>query len=147
MTIMAGSDADMPAIPDPDIGMDLDLEPVAESPEQEAEELPWGNDPATATWAPMMAEVNTALQHTRITLTIFALIDLRAQLALSLSSSPPHRQPRALDIFPVERNVPSVEEKQRALRQSVQLPLNNNRYRPFSNRSSQIRSRHSVSGH
>jgi hypothetical protein len=61
MTIMAGSEVDMPAVPDPNIGMDLDLEPVSESPEREAEELPWGNDPATATWAPMMAEVNNTV--------------------------------------------------------------------------------------
>jgi hypothetical protein len=68
MTIMTGSEADMPAIPDPNIGVDLDLEPVAESPEQE-EELPWGNDPATATWAPMMAEVNISPLYTHATLT------------------------------------------------------------------------------
>jgi hypothetical protein len=61
MTINTGSET---AIPDPNIGMDLDLEPVAESPEQEEEELPWGNDPATASWAPMMAEVNTSLTPT-----------------------------------------------------------------------------------
>jgi hypothetical protein len=60
MTIMTGLEIDSPMIPDPNAGMDLDLEAVAESPEEETEELPWGNDPATATWAPMMAEVNSA---------------------------------------------------------------------------------------
>lgn len=65
MTIMTGSE--MPEAPDPNIGMDLD--PVAESPEQEAEELPWGNDPATATWAPMMAEVTYSARSTYYPLT------------------------------------------------------------------------------
>jgi hypothetical protein len=58
MTIMTGLEVDSPVIPDPNAGMELDLEPVAESPEDNTEELPWGNDPATATWAPMMAEVS-----------------------------------------------------------------------------------------
>jgi hypothetical protein len=62
MTLMTGLNMDSPAVPDPSIGLELDLEPVVESPdeEEEEEELPWGNDPATATWAPMMAEVNSS---------------------------------------------------------------------------------------
>jgi hypothetical protein len=64
MTIMSGLEDDTPAIPDPNIGMELDLQPVVESPEAETEDLPWGNDPATATWAPMMAEVTTLRQAT-----------------------------------------------------------------------------------
>ncbi|KAH7381579.1 hypothetical protein BKA66DRAFT_119699 [Pyrenochaeta sp. MPI-SDFR-AT-0127] len=58
MNIM--TDLDDPAVPDSNIGMSLDLEPVAESPEEAEkadEELPWGNEPATASWAPMMAEI------------------------------------------------------------------------------------------
>jgi hypothetical protein len=55
---MTGMEDDIPAVPDPSAGMNLDLQSVAESPEEEAEDLPWGNDPSTATWAPMMAEVN-----------------------------------------------------------------------------------------
>lgn len=53
MTIMTGSE--MPSAPEPNMGMELDS--VAEIPEDETDELPWGNDPATATWAPMMAEI------------------------------------------------------------------------------------------
>ncbi|KAH4001229.1 hypothetical protein HBI56_010660 [Parastagonospora nodorum] len=56
MTIMTGLEDNTPAAPDPSTGMDLDLPPVAESPEHEAEDLSWSNDPATATWAPLMAE-------------------------------------------------------------------------------------------
>ena len=59
MTIMTGLENDTAAVPDPSAGMDIDLQPVTQSPEQETEDLPWGNDPATATWAPMMAEVTT----------------------------------------------------------------------------------------
>jgi hypothetical protein len=59
MTVMTGLEVGTPAISDPNVGLDMDLEAVAESPGEEAEELPWGNDPATATWAPMMAEVNS----------------------------------------------------------------------------------------
>ncbi|CAN9288064.1 unnamed protein product [Alternaria alternata] len=40
------------------VEMELDLQPVRESSEEgEAEDLPWGNAPATATWAPMMEEI------------------------------------------------------------------------------------------
>jgi hypothetical protein len=60
MTIMSGLEDDTPVVPDPNMGIELDLHPVVESPEEETEDLPWGNDPATATWAPMMAEVNTS---------------------------------------------------------------------------------------
>jgi hypothetical protein len=60
MTIMSGLEDDTPAVPDSNMGMELDLQPVAEGPGEETEDLPWGNDPATATWAPMMAEVNTS---------------------------------------------------------------------------------------
>lgn len=56
MTVL--TDLDGPIAPDPNLGLGMDFEPVVESPEEEeTEELPWGNDPATATWAPMMAEV------------------------------------------------------------------------------------------
>jgi hypothetical protein len=71
MTVMTDVDMDAPAAPDPNMGLDVELEPVVESPEEEEEEeeLPWGNDPATATWAPMMAEVNSTLcfQDTMLT--------------------------------------------------------------------------------
>lgn len=41
--------------------MEPDLQPVRESSEEgEVEDLPWGNAPATATWAPMMEEVRFA---------------------------------------------------------------------------------------
>ncbi len=41
------------------VDMQSDLQPVRESSEEEeeVEDLPWGNAPATATWAPMMEEV------------------------------------------------------------------------------------------
>ncbi|CAN9240972.1 unnamed protein product [Alternaria sp. RS040] len=40
------------------VEMELDLQPVRESSEEgEVEDLPWGNAPATATWAPMMEEI------------------------------------------------------------------------------------------
>jgi hypothetical protein len=61
MNVMNDIDMDAPTAPDPNMGLDVELEPVVESPEEEEEELPWGNDPATATWAPMMAEVNSTL--------------------------------------------------------------------------------------
>jgi hypothetical protein len=62
MTVMTGLEVDIPVSPDAKFGLNLDLEPVVESPEEEAEELAaWSNDPATATWAPMMAEVKSAL--------------------------------------------------------------------------------------
>jgi hypothetical protein len=69
MTIMTGLEVESPITPDPNAGMDLDLQPIAGSPEEETEELPWGNDPATATWAPMMAEVNSSprLMSARLT--------------------------------------------------------------------------------
>jgi hypothetical protein len=58
MTVL--TDLDGPVAPDPNLGLSMDFDPVVESPEEEeVEELPWGNDPATATWAPMMAEVCT----------------------------------------------------------------------------------------
>ena len=42
----------------PDMNLGMNLEPlVASSENDDAEALPWGNEPATATWAPMMAEV------------------------------------------------------------------------------------------
>jgi hypothetical protein len=56
MTIMTELDMEDPIAPDPNVGLDLELEQVVGSPEEE-EELPWGDDPSTATWAPMMAEV------------------------------------------------------------------------------------------
>jgi hypothetical protein len=61
MTVM--TDVDMPVASDSNLGMSLDLGPVVESPEEEdeEEELPWGKDPATATWAPMMEEVPTII--------------------------------------------------------------------------------------
>lgn len=59
MTVM--TDVDAPAAPDMSLGLNLNLEPVAEGPEEEVEEMVWGNDPATAAWAPMMAEVSPAL--------------------------------------------------------------------------------------
>ena len=44
------------------VEMELDLQPVRESSEEgEAEDLPWGNAPATATWAPMMEEVRSSV--------------------------------------------------------------------------------------
>lgn len=63
MTIMTGVEDNTQAVLDPSTGMDLNLQPVTESPEQEAEDLPWGNDPATATWAPMMAEVPSLFKN------------------------------------------------------------------------------------
>jgi len=58
MNLMSDVEVGIPASPDSNLGLGLDLEPVVESPEQEAEELAWGNDPATASWGPLMAEVN-----------------------------------------------------------------------------------------
>ncbi|KAJ4373781.1 hypothetical protein N0V83_002520 [Neocucurbitaria cava] len=56
MTVM--TDVDHSAVPDLNLGLNLDLEPVVESPEEdEVEDLTWGNDPATASWGPMMAEI------------------------------------------------------------------------------------------
>lgn len=60
MTVM--TDVDHSAVPDLNLGLNLDLEPVVESPEEdEVEDLTWGNDPATASWGPMMAEVRLLL--------------------------------------------------------------------------------------
>lgn len=57
MNIMG--DIETPSAQDPNFSMHMELEPVAESPEEEVEQLPWGNDPATSSWAPLMAEVKT----------------------------------------------------------------------------------------
>lgn len=60
MTVLMGLDSP-PTAPDPTLGLDLSLEAVVESPDTEEMEDPWSNDPATASWAPMMAEVCTHL--------------------------------------------------------------------------------------
>lgn len=56
-----------------DLEMNMDLGPLSESPEDDAdeiEELPWGNAPATASWAPLMEEVDCVLPlHLQLTLT------------------------------------------------------------------------------
>jgi hypothetical protein len=69
MTIMTGLGADSPITLDSKTGMNIDLQAVTESSEEEIEELPWGNDPATATWAPMMAEVDRSPRMMSIILT------------------------------------------------------------------------------
>lgn len=66
MTVM--TDADAPAAADGNASMDIAFSPLPESSEErkeqeeeegeEIEELPWDDAPATATWAPMMEEVN-----------------------------------------------------------------------------------------
>jgi hypothetical protein len=44
---------------DPNSGLRTDLElAAARRGDDDAGDLPWGNEPATATWAPMMAEVH-----------------------------------------------------------------------------------------
>jgi hypothetical protein len=62
MTVM--SDVHMPlalANQHEHLEMEHNLQPVRESSEEgEVEDLPWGNAPATATWAPMMEEVRFA---------------------------------------------------------------------------------------
>lgn len=122
MTVM--TDADAPAAPDLNPGLHLNLEPVVESPEEkEVEELPWGNDPATAAWAPMMAEVSLALLiPTRET---DAFPDLWTQLALSLACGPPHWQPRPSGLKHIQRCMSSVEEEQRTIWESLLIPINN----------------------
>jgi hypothetical protein len=57
MTILTDMDMNASDDPDPNVGLKLDLERAMESPAEE-EQLPWGNDPSTATWAPMMAEAS-----------------------------------------------------------------------------------------
>lgn len=112
---------------DTDVGMTIDLEPVAKSQtdDNEVEELPWANTSATATWAPLMEEVSIYLPGTRAPLTTI-IIDLRSQLALPLPSNPTHGQPRPSLLIPIQRYMSSLEEEQRAIWQSLQLPL---RYR------------------
>lgn len=64
MTLITDAQAESVPVPDldTDLGMPLDLAPVEEpAKEDDVEELSWGNDPATAAWAPMMAEVSWAL--------------------------------------------------------------------------------------
>lgn len=57
MTVM--TDADVPDASNPEVGLSMDLEPVVESPDEEqVEEMPWEKNPETASWAPMMEEVN-----------------------------------------------------------------------------------------
>jgi hypothetical protein len=57
MTVMMDAEGSENA--ESDMGMIIDLEPVAEVSEidKEVEELPWGNSPAFASWAPLMEEV------------------------------------------------------------------------------------------
>ncbi|KAG9187897.1 hypothetical protein G6011_05768 [Alternaria panax] len=59
MTVMA--DIHRPVVlasQDQKVEMQLDLQQIRESSEEgEVEDLPWGNAPATATWAPMMEEL------------------------------------------------------------------------------------------
>jgi hypothetical protein len=55
MTVMTDMDS-VPA-PDPNMGMNMELEPVVESPENNDVVEGWEIDPTTASWAPMMAEV------------------------------------------------------------------------------------------
>jgi hypothetical protein len=138
---MTDLDRDAPDAPDPNVGLELDLERVVESPEEE-EELPWGNDPSTATWAPMMAEVrkNPSLPS-RVTNT--ASPDLRPELALSIPRNPTHWQRRALHPSH-QRTLPHLAEIQRALRESLLAPLP--RYRLFSH-PLRVRSRAVVPGH
>ena len=62
MNLISDGEVGLPSIPDPNMGLELDLEPVAESPEEDVEEMPWGNDPATASWGPLMAEVTHTSQ-------------------------------------------------------------------------------------
>jgi hypothetical protein len=43
----------------PSMNLGMNLEPaVASSEDDDAEDMPWGIEPATANWAPMMAEVH-----------------------------------------------------------------------------------------
>jgi hypothetical protein len=56
MTVMA--DALMPPVgSNQHVGTESTLSPLREGSEEDVQELPWGNAPATATWAPMMEEV------------------------------------------------------------------------------------------
>jgi hypothetical protein len=57
MNLLSDMEVDIPAIPDPNIGLEMSLELVVESPQEDVEDLPWGDDPSTASWAPLMAEV------------------------------------------------------------------------------------------
>ncbi|EAT91791.1 hypothetical protein SNOG_00296 [Parastagonospora nodorum SN15] len=117
MTIMTGLEDNTPAAPDPSTGMDLDLPPVAESPEHEAEDLSWSNDPATATWAPLMAEVQSPPQNSLLALTkgtssfsvqIGAVPRRSSYTSAILNQSPPlHPAPSA----PAGRRATSSSEK------------------------------------
>jgi hypothetical protein len=60
MTVM--SDVDAPTVPGSGLAISLDLEPMEEMLEENAEktqiDVPeWGDSPATASWGPLMAEV------------------------------------------------------------------------------------------
>ena len=140
MTIMTGLEDNTQAVPDRDMSMDLDLQPVAQNPEHDAEELPWGNDPATATWAPMMAEVPSSFKSP-FHHSLNESSDLRSKLALSLTGHLTHRQPRTHACC-IQHPLSRLEEEQRAFRQSLFLPFLSNRYLP-----PELRSRSLVSGH
>ncbi|KAF2131866.1 hypothetical protein P153DRAFT_354555 [Dothidotthia symphoricarpi CBS 119687] len=60
MTIMGDMEAHPASIADlgSNLDMSINLAPVERPPkDDDVEELPWGDDPATASWAPMMAEM------------------------------------------------------------------------------------------
>jgi hypothetical protein len=125
---MTGLEDNTPAIPDPSIGMDLDLQAVAESPEHEAEDLAWGNDPATATWAPLMAEVPSSPQNSLLALTqgnSSILVQIGAVPRRSSYTSAILNQPPALHLHPAysapsgrratnssEKSFPTVPQQQ-----------------------------------
>jgi len=63
MKFMSDGESDIPAVPSANRDSEMHIETVVKSsPEEIEEEMPWGNDPATATWGPLMAEANTPMK-------------------------------------------------------------------------------------
>ncbi|KAH7079363.1 hypothetical protein BKA63DRAFT_563997 [Paraphoma chrysanthemicola] len=56
LTVTTGMEVDTSVAPDTSIDLNLDLEPLGENNEVEAELAAWNSDPATARWGSMMAE-------------------------------------------------------------------------------------------
>lgn len=90
MNLMLDTEMDVPAITAPSIAHDLDLVPVIESSVGNEENLPWGNDPATSSWAPLMVEVAARPLSSVNQQADFRPV-LRAQLAIPIASGSAYR--------------------------------------------------------
>jgi hypothetical protein len=63
MKFMSDVEPDISIVPSGNNDFEMHVEPIVKSPEEVEEEMPWGDDPATATWGPLMAEVSDALNN------------------------------------------------------------------------------------